>query len=107
MLSHSQSFIERGFSVNKELMDTNMKEESLVSQRLTYDKIMSEDWKISAFQISPKLRRSCMLASQRYKQDLEKKKRANCYYSKFETKIKVWWIRKLEKEKERFGNNYE
>lgn len=87
MLSHSKSFIERGFSVNKELMDTNMKEESLVSQRLTYDKIMSEDWKISAFQISPKLR-SCMLASQRYKQDLEKKKRANCYYSKFETKIK-------------------
>ena len=34
VLSHAQSFIERGFSVNKQLMDTNMKEKSLVSQRV-------------------------------------------------------------------------
>jgi len=33
-LSHGQSFVERGFSINKELVDTNMKEKSLIAQRL-------------------------------------------------------------------------
>ena len=31
VLSHGQSFIERGFSVSKELVDTNMKEKSLIA----------------------------------------------------------------------------
>ena len=66
VLSHGQSFIKRGFSVNKELMGTNMKE-NLSSQRFIYNKILSEDSKISAFWISPELRR--------YKQDLEKQKK--------------------------------
>ena len=74
VLSHGQSFIERCFSVNKQLIDTNMKEKSLVSQRLIHDKILSENVNVSTFQISPELRKSCMLASQRYKQDLEKQK---------------------------------
>ena len=47
-------------------MGTNMKE-NLSSQRFIYDKILSEDSKISAFWISPEL--------QRYKQDLEKQKK--------------------------------
>ena len=74
VLSHGQSFIERGFSVNKQLIDTNMEEKSLVSQRLIHDKILSENVNVSTFQISSELRKSCMLASQRYKQDLEKQK---------------------------------
>ena len=60
VLSHGQNFtfIARGFSVNK----------------LIHDKILSENVNVSTFQISPELRKSCMLASQRYKQDLEKQK---------------------------------
>lgn len=41
-LSHGQAAIERGFSVNKEVLDDNMKTLSLVSQRMVYDHITSE-----------------------------------------------------------------
>lgn len=42
VLSHEQSFVERGFSVNKELVDTNMKEKPLIAQAIIHDKIVSE-----------------------------------------------------------------
>ena len=63
-LSLGQSFIERGFSINKKLVDTNMKEKSLISQLIIHDKIVTEGGKVSEFDISD-LRKSCMLASQR------------------------------------------
>ena len=34
ILSHEQSSIERGFSINKEILDNNLQENSLISQRL-------------------------------------------------------------------------
>ena len=74
VLSHGQSYVEHGFSVNKELIDTNMKKKSLVAQRLIYDKLLSEDSKCYDFVIAANLRKSCMLASKRYKDDLEKQK---------------------------------
>ena len=74
VLSHEQSYVERGFSVNKELIDTNMKEKSLVAQRFIYDKLLSEDSKFYDFVITVTLRKSCMLASKCYKDDLEKQK---------------------------------
>ena len=36
-LSHGQSFTERGFNISKVILDTNMQEEAVVSQRLVYD----------------------------------------------------------------------
>ena len=74
VLSYGQSFIERGFSVTKQLMDTNMKEKSFVSQRTVYDKITSDNISINSFAITPELWKSCMLASQRYKEELKKVK---------------------------------
>ena len=71
VLSHGQSFIEHGFSVNKELVDKNMKEKSLVAQHIIHDKIVSKGGKVSEFDISSDLRKCCMLASQHYKQDLK------------------------------------
>ena len=66
VLSHGQSFIERGYSVNKQLMDTNMKEKSFLSQRIVYDKITSDNISINSFFITPELQKSCtLLASQR------------------------------------------
>ena len=38
-LSHGQSFTERGFSVNKEVIDHSMKEKSITSQGSVYDGI--------------------------------------------------------------------
>ena len=45
ILSHEQSCVEHGFSVNKEPIDTNMKEKPLVAQRLIFEKLLSEDLK--------------------------------------------------------------
>ena len=73
-LSHGQSYVECGFSVSKDLIDTNMNEKSLVAQRLIYDKLLSEDLKCYDFVITANLRKSCMLASKRYKDDKENQK---------------------------------
>ena len=43
ILSHGQSFIERGFSINKEISDNNLQEKSLISQRFIYEHFTSEN----------------------------------------------------------------
>ena len=76
MLSHGQSFRERGFSVNKEVIDHNMKEKSITSQCTVYDGIQQHSSnKVSDFPISAEMRKSCSLSHQWYKDDLEKKKK--------------------------------
>ena len=73
IFSHGQSFTERGFSVNKEVVDYNMEEKSLTSQRLVYDAIHDGNAKLTDFQITPALRKSCLLSHQQYEMELEKK----------------------------------
>ena len=51
-----------------------MKKKSLVAQRLICDKFLSEDSKCYDFVITASLRKSCMLASKSYKDDLKKQK---------------------------------
>ena len=41
VLSHGQSFTERGFSTSKEALYDNMQEKSLISQRIVYDTTQS------------------------------------------------------------------
>ena len=56
-LSHGQSFTERGFSVNKEVIVHNMKEKSITSQRTVSDGIQQHSSnKISDFPISKRER---------------------------------------------------
>ena len=43
ILLHGQSSIERGFSINKEILDNNLQEKLLISQRLIYDHFTSEN----------------------------------------------------------------
>ena len=69
---HGQSFVERRFSVNKLTIDDSMQEKSIVSLRLIYDRSKEEECPVSEFTISGDLRKSCLLASQRYKSDLER-----------------------------------
>ena len=69
IFSHGQSFTETGFSVNKEGVDYNMEEKSLTSQRLVYDAIHDVNAKLTDFQITPALRKSCLLSHQHYKQE--------------------------------------
>lgn len=42
ILSHGNANIERGFSVNSECLVENMKNETLIAQRLIYDSVLSE-----------------------------------------------------------------
>ena len=74
VLSHGQSNTERGFSVNKEVIQHNQQERSLISQRLIYDSVQSSGIALHEFEVTPELRRSCRLASQRYRQELENTK---------------------------------
>ena len=74
VLSHGQSNIERGFSVNKEVIQHNQQERSLISQRLIYDSVQSSGIALHEFEVTPEPRRSCRLASHRYIQELENTK---------------------------------
>ena len=69
----ANAFVERGFSVNMLTIDGNMQEKSsIVLQRLIYDLLKQEECPVNEFTISGDLRKSCLLASQRYKSDLQK-----------------------------------
>ena len=72
ILSHGQSFTERGFSIYRGVIDRNMSGKSLALQRLVYDAIHNGGSQLSDFQITPALRKSCLLFYQRYKLELEK-----------------------------------
>ena len=63
------------FFFNNELLDTNMKEASLTAERIIHDKTVSEGGKVSKFDISSDLEKNCMLASQRYRQDLKQQRK--------------------------------
>ena len=63
------------FFFNNELLDTNMKEASLTAERIIHDKIVSEGGRVSKFDISSDLEKNCMLASQRYRQDLKQQRK--------------------------------
>ena len=72
-LSHGQSQIERGFSINSGLMVENMHEKSVCSQRLVADFIKSSEKEIHEIEIEKGMLLSCKSAYSKYKVDLEEK----------------------------------
>ena len=66
-LSHGQASVERGFSVNKEVLAPNLREVSLVAQRFIHDTISTQDIQLSDFTITEELLQSCNHANSRYK----------------------------------------
>nr|XP_047133757.1 uncharacterized protein LOC124811796 [Hydra vulgaris] len=64
--SHGQCAIEQGFSVNKQLLVENLKERSLISQKIVYDHINSHDIVIHQYELPSDLLKSCKLAYNRY-----------------------------------------
>ena len=76
ILSHGQSSIELGFSINKEILDNNLQEKSLISQRLIYDHFTSENIVLHEHVIPQALKKSCKLVNAaRYKLALEDSKK--------------------------------
>ena len=80
-----------------------MKEKSLVSQRIVYDKITSDNISISFLVITPELRKSCMLASQHYKWELKKVKEEKVRSEKG----KCDELEKLKRKKGRFAGHHQ
>ena len=72
VLSHGKSVTERGFSINREVLDVNMQEKSLTSQRIVYDTLQHSDQKIHEIIITQDLRKHCLLAYQKYKTEMER-----------------------------------
>ena len=71
ILSHGQNFTEKGFSINRELIDHNIKKKLFTLQRPAYGAIHNGGSQLSDFQITPALRKSYLLSYQRYKLELE------------------------------------
>ena len=74
VLSHGQAAVERGISVNKELLTENLEEVSLISQRLVYDHINDSGLSITKIPLPNELLKSCKLAHSRYNSALENQK---------------------------------
>ena len=75
-LSHSQAGVERGFSVNSDLLIENMKERTLVACRSVYDCVMSSTVShFSEISFTPRLKRNVRAARMHYHLYLEDQKK--------------------------------
>ena len=72
-LSDSQAAVERGFSVNKEVLAPNMQEMNLKAIRLVHSSVASLKIKTSDFTVTDKCLKSCSHASNNYKMYLMEK----------------------------------
>ena len=73
-LSHAQATVERGFSVNKEVLTVNLQEVSLQAIRLVHSSLLSQNIKVADFIITEALLSSCSHTSNRYNMYLLEKK---------------------------------
>ena len=75
VLFHGQSQVERGFSLNKALMNDNMKEKTVVSRRLVKDFMQTHNLKPFDVKITKELKNSVLFAREHYRAWLEQKKK--------------------------------
>ena len=75
-LSHGQVSIDREFSVNKFMLETNMKEELIVARKLIRDHMLAHSLSPESFVIIKPLITSCPNAHKKYKGHLESVKNA-------------------------------
>lgn len=78
-LSHGQAAIERGFSTNKDLLETNMLEQTIIAQRMICDSVKKELPKedcsdVSKVNVNKEMLRYCSRARGRYDSYLAERK---------------------------------
>ena len=73
-LSHGQATVERGFSVNKEVLTSILQEVSLQTIRHVHSSVLAQNMKVADFVITQALLSSCSHASNRYNMYLIEKK---------------------------------
>ena len=74
-LSHGQAAVERGFSVNKEVLAPNLKAVSVTALHLIHDTISEGQIEIGDYIITNELLTSCSHASNRYRMCLMKRQK--------------------------------
>ncbi|GBN78382.1 hypothetical protein AVEN_213796-1 [Araneus ventricosus] len=74
ILSHGNSNVERGFSINKECLWENMKEQTLIARRIVYDSIQANGG-INNFEVSKQLILSVRNSRGNYEEYKEKKRK--------------------------------
>lgn len=72
--SHGQVCVERGFSINKTVLETNMKSDSIVARKMIIDHMQKEGVHPHSITLSNQLLRSVKLACQRYSEFLRQQK---------------------------------
>ena len=65
-LSHGQATVERGFSVNKEVLAPNLQETSLVAMKLVHSSMQAAKCKVADFVVNDALLSSCAHTRNRY-----------------------------------------
>ena len=73
-LSHGKATVERGFSVNKEVLAPNLQETSLVAMRLVHSSMQAAKCKEADFVVNDVLLSSCAHARNRYQMYLMERK---------------------------------
>ena len=74
-ICRSQSMVERGFSVNNDVVTPNFRNETLVSLQTVYDDVNYMNIDLSIFMISKELLAHCRGARTRYEQHLAESKK--------------------------------
>ena len=85
MFPDSEIAIEHGFSINKEVLDTNMSEKTIVAQRMICDSVNKElsiegSKDVSKIKIDKEMLRYCSKASSAYKVYLSEKHAKNSIF---------------------------
>ena len=75
ILSHGQSAIERGFSVNKNILVENLEEKGLISQRIIIDHMRAKDLKPTTIPVTKDLLVAVKNSHRKYTEDLAEKKK--------------------------------
>ena len=74
-LQHGQAFVERGFSINNDILKPNMVERTIIAQRTVYDAVsskLSDDPKaVQNIVVAKEMLRHCNAAKMRYRNFLD------------------------------------
>lgn len=100
-VSHGQASIERGFSINKDVLAPNMLEKTIIAQRLVCDGVASsldEKKCLQDFVVTKSLLQSCKVASTKYKNFLKEQRLSNQCNELKEEKKKLVEDLNLERE---------
>ena len=101
ILSHGQASVERGFSVNGHMLQDNMREKCIVSQRLILDYLTNVGGSSNVV-VSPALLASATTARQRYHSYLEENRQSSAEQKRADKrKLEQDEVEELVKKKKR------